>query len=108
MNNYSNSSELIWLTKIFFANSTLFEYASTIRSEVTDVNSGEKLKILNTNELLRFRPEVVAGKTGTTIKSGQNLILLVEKNKKEYLIIILNSSDRYDDANKIIDSIVVS
>lgn len=103
-NNYSTARELIPIAKLFFENSTLKDYAGTVKSEVTDLKENKTYKMVNTNELLRndYYP-IIAGKTGTTPRAGQNLALLVEKNNRRYIIILIGSSDRYKDAMQLMD-----
>ncbi len=101
--NSSSANDLVPLAKLFFNTPLLFQYASSSKTELTDLTTGQKLKITNTNDLLRLGvPNVLAGKTGTTQKAGQNLVLLVEKNGHRYLVVLLNGADRYKDAYKVL------
>jgi len=104
--NYSTAKDLIPISKVFLDNPELKDYAGTVRSEIFDLNEFKSYRIVNTNELLRndFYP-VIAGKTGTTPRAGQNLMLLIEKNSRRYLIIIIGSAERYKDAMMLIDRI---
>lgn len=102
-NNYSTAKDLLVISKNFFKDPVLKKYASTITEDIQNINEGKKHRLVNTNDLLTLRtPGIVAGKTGTTGLAGQNLILLVQKNGREYIIILLNGNDRYDDAYKVL------
>jgi len=105
-NNYSTAHDVVVISKLFFQNKDLKEMASTVNSKIIEVQTLKETKLVNTNDLLKLRtPFIIAGKTGTTPAAGQNLMLLAEKSGHQYLIIILNSSDRYKDAYKILDRI---
>jgi D-alanyl-D-alanine carboxypeptidase (penicillin-binding protein 5/6) len=104
--NFSTARDLLPIANVFFGNSFLKDFAGTSKSEVTDLNENKSLRITNTNELLRAdNPYVVAGKTGTTPRAGQNLALLIDKRDRRYILIILGSADRYTDANKVINAL---
>lgn len=103
-NNYSTANDLVSFAKLFFSNESLRILSDTPRSKITDLSTGEEIEIISTNDLITMPyPEegVIGGKTGTTRIAGQNLLLLYQKNGKTYLIIILNSIERYEDAFKI-------
>lgn len=104
--NYSSAQDLLHIAKIFFANPVLKDFASMEKTDIKELKSNRELRINNTNDLLKLKyPQVIAGKTGTTAKAGQNLCLLIQKNNKRYIIVILRSTDRYKDAIKIIERI---
>jgi D-alanyl-D-alanine carboxypeptidase (penicillin-binding protein 5/6) len=102
--NYSSADDLVELSKLFFNTPKLREFASLPTTEILDHKENKKIKVATTNDMLKLNvKEVRAGKTGTTLKASQNLVLLVEKNGKEYLVILLNGIDRYKDAFKVIE-----
>lgn len=101
--NFTTAKELIPISLVFFDNPILKDYAGTTKTEITELNTNKTTLITNTNELLKNEQyPIIAGKTGTTFKAGQNLVLLIEKNNRRYLIVILASTDRYNDAIKIL------
>ncbi|BDQ04649.1 MAG: hypothetical protein KatS3mg084_0167 [Candidatus Dojkabacteria bacterium] len=102
--NYSTARDVLHIAKVFFNNQELRDYARIERSEIRELTTNREIPIYNTNDFLRIKyTPVLAGKTGTTEKAGQNLCILVEKNNKRYIIVILGSTNRYSDAIKIID-----
>lgn len=104
--NFSTVKELVPIAKIFFDNDILKDYAGTTKTEITELKTGQKTLVTNTNELLKNKNyPIIAGKTGTTFKAGQNLLLLIEKNGRRYFVILLGSTDRYNDAIKILGRI---
>lgn len=66
--------------------------------------------LYNTNELLKEVPEIIAGKTGYTAEAGGCLLLILKKEKPEiyFIAIVLNSSDRFGDARKLIKYVFTS
>ena len=124
--NYSTANDIAKLTKNLIFN--LPADASPARITTQGVDSGhqamqagqsEFLKIVsqkeyllfkeeklvstlkNTNELLGEIPEVIGGKTGTTDRAGECLMVIMKlnnSNENEYAIaVILNSKNRFDD-----------
>ena len=57
--------------------------------------------LLNTNELLGGYPGANGVKTGTTPEAGECLIASIETDGHEALILVLGSSDRYGDVQKL-------
>lgn len=101
--NYSSARDLVPLAKLFFRNKELKNIASTAKTDILEQNSHKKIRVNTTNDLIKLGTQyVIAGKTGTTPKAGQNLLLLVEKNNRQYLVILLNGKDRYEDAYKVL------
>ncbi len=104
--NFSTVKEMVPMAMIFFEDKELKDFAGTNKSEITEVNSNKTTLLVNTNELLKNdNYPVIAGKTGTTFRAGQNLVLLIEKNGRRYLIVFVASTDRYNDAIKILSRI---
>lgn len=103
---YSSASDLIYIALHFQKQSNLYELTQITEDSITEISSGRKIDLLNTNDLLILNTQgVEAGKTGTTPMSGQNLLLYYNKNDVKYIIVLLNSTDRYQDAYKIIENI---
>lgn len=101
--NYSTANDLIPIAKLFFHNEELRMYASQEKNEIFELHDKKNIRIVNTNDLIKLHiPGVLAGKTGTTAAAGQNLVLLIEKNDRQYLVVLLNGADRYEDAYKVL------
>lgn len=104
--NYSSARDMLILAKRFYQNEFFLDITSMGKTEITDLTTGEKIIIHNTNELKKFNMnEFLAGKTGTTPLSGQNLILLVNNIKDRYIVVIIGSENRYQDAIKILNKL---
>ncbi|MGI6589006.1 MAG: D-alanyl-D-alanine carboxypeptidase family protein [Peptococcia bacterium] len=59
--------------------------------------------IKNTNRLLWSFPEVTGVKTGTTIQAGKCLVASAKYGQQQIVAVVLNSDDRYGDAQKLLE-----
>ncbi len=102
--NYSTAKDLILLSEAVLKKPLILEILTTLEYDLIRSDGFFKYTVVNTNLLLNEIPEIVFGKTGTTTKAGQCLILTVLKNNEDYLIsIVLGSSDRFEETKKIIN-----
>ena len=76
-----------------------FEILKTKNMVVYSVDGKIEHRLKNTNEILGKVSEVVAGKTGYTDEAGGSLILLTKNN---IITVILGSSDRFGESEKLI------
>jgi D-alanyl-D-alanine endopeptidase (penicillin-binding protein 7) len=106
-----NVSTVLDLSKLVLAVSKyrLLSNISTTKSLLVERKFKKKIKqveVGNTNRRLLFDfDEIVVSKTGTTTAAGRCLALMVEKNDKQYAIIILgekNLKAREDKARHLI------
>lgn len=107
-NNYSSAMDLIPLIKLFQNEPTLYEITQERFTYINNLANQEEIYIENTNDLLLLAtPGIIGGKTGTTPLSGQNLVLFYKspKDGKDYIIVILNSIERYEDSYKILENL---
>lgn len=65
----------------------------------------KKISVGNTNKLLFEFDNIVLSKTGTTTAAGRCLALIVEKNNRQYVIVILGEKSPKDRENKARDLI---
>lgn len=99
--NYSTANDIAKLTKNLIFNQP--EFLKIVSQKEYLLFKEEKLvsTLKNTNELLGEIPEVIGGKTGTTDRAGQCLMVIMKlnnSNENEYAIaVILNSKNRFDD-----------
>jgi serine-type D-Ala-D-Ala carboxypeptidase (penicillin-binding protein 5/6) len=99
--NYSTANDIVKLTKNLIFNQPNF-LKIVSQKEYPLYKEGEIVSTLvNTNELIGEIPEVVGGKTGTTDRAGECLMVIMKlnpDNADEYTIgVILNSKDRFSD-----------
>ncbi|MDO8524042.1 MAG: hypothetical protein Q7R99_00250 [bacterium] len=99
--NYSTAYDIAKLTKnLIFSQPEFLKIVS--QKEYPLYKEGKLISILkNTNELIGEIPEVLGGKTGTTDRAGECLMVIMKldgSNPDEYTVgIILNSKDRFND-----------
>lgn len=62
-------------------------------------------QVFNTNKALTQIPGTIGIKTGTTEGANENLIYRYKENDKDLIIILLNSSSRYNDVSNILSNI---
>ncbi len=100
--NVSTAYDLYLLSlKIYSQTPEIFEWT---RLEKINING----KILWTTNLLlpKYKNIIVGAKTGFIKESGENLLMILKFNKSPFLsVIILNSKDRFADAEKIIQAL---
>ena len=88
--------EIIRLAKNAFDNE-FTAYSLKLNKYNFESVSGFKHSIYNTNELID-NPNVIMAKTGFTEEAGQNYVVKVEIEGNPFIILLLNSQDRYRDA----------
>ncbi|MDD5739084.1 MAG: serine hydrolase [Candidatus Pacebacteria bacterium] len=99
--NYSTASDIANLTKNLIFNHP--EFLQIVSQKNYPLYKEGKMvsTLTSTNELIGEIPEVIGGKTGTTDRAGQCLMVIMQLNKNEkdtYTIgVILNSKDRFND-----------
>jgi D-alanyl-D-alanine carboxypeptidase len=100
--NFSSARDLfILLTKIYSETPEIFNFT---RLEKVVING----KILWTTNILlpKYSSIIVGGKTGYKETAGENLVLILKFDNSPFIgVIILDSKDRFDDAEKIIKAL---
>lgn len=76
---------------------------STRHKLITDRAGNKRHELVSTNMLLHEDNSVLGGKTGTTEKAGEVLILLENRLGHTILAVVLGSTDRYSDTTALID-----
>lgn len=102
-NQYTTAKDLAILSREFIKNKTLLSITSTKSITVSDIDYKYFHPLYNINELLGNIPYVGGLKTGTTEKAGQNLIIYYKLHNKPIVIIVLKSTERFEDTKKLIE-----
>lgn len=100
---YTTARDLAALARYVLRFPLLRQIAST--SEYT-WNTNPPRMLRNTNELLGTYPGADGMKTGTTEQAGECLVATVTRERRTILLVLLGSSQRYDDARKTFDQII--
>jgi len=75
---------------------------------LSSIDSRFLINISNTNRLLWEIPDSVGIKTGTTTGAGEVLIYEYKNDKKDIIIVVMGSKDRFGDTKVILDWILNS
>ncbi|MBU0766328.1 serine hydrolase [Patescibacteria group bacterium] len=102
VNQWSTPQDIAWLAKFVFSISEIKD-RSEKRGMTIYSSGGQKITLVHTHALMHAETSVYAGKTGTTDGAKQCLLSLVRIDEKEYLVILMYSSDRYKDMRKVLD-----
>ena len=102
-NHFSTAKDLAIITEEAIKDSTLARIFATKETDIISLDKKYKHKLQNLNKLLSQVTGVLGVKTGTTPKSKENLVTLVERNNHKVLIVVLGSDDRFSETTKLID-----
>lgn len=101
---YSTPLDMAHLASYAEGNPTFDEITSTKFRTIYTINAAKEYPLTNTNDLLGI--DGVNGiKTGTTEGAGQVLVTSVAKNGHNYIIIVMDSTDRFSDTEQLINYI---
>ena len=103
-----SAHDLAIITREVFKDQALLEIMGQTTAESVDASGLLKHQLGHTHQLLYSDDSVIAGKTGTTEGAGQVLVTLFEREdqsgqKRQVLVVVMGSKDRYADTNTIID-----
>jgi D-alanyl-D-alanine carboxypeptidase (penicillin-binding protein 5/6) len=99
---YSTAEDLATLSVIALQQPIFRELVREERAMITPVNGTRAYLLHTTNRLLGRIPGVEGIKTGFTSKAGRCLIAKVSQNGRDLLLVILNSSRRWNTATSLI------
>lgn len=99
--NYTTAYDLARLASFALKNPTFRNIVSTKNKSVTDVSGKIIHNLFNLNELLGTNG-VNGIKTGFTEEAGGVLVSSVVSSGKNYIVVVLNSEDRFGDTKNII------
>lgn len=102
-NNFSTAKDLAKVTEESLKDATLSRIFATKETDILSLDKKYTHKLYNLNKLLSQVSGVLGVKTGTTPLSKENLVTLVERDKKRVLIVLLGSDDRFGETTKLID-----
>jgi len=100
----SSAFDLALASRALLNNSYLSKIVSTKEIEIADTQYRIFHRLVNVNKLLGDIPGVGGLKTGYTIESGENLVSLYRTpDGHEFIIVVLNSLDRFEDTKTIVN-----
>lgn len=102
-NHYISSTDLARLATYALENPVFLKTVETKRITVMDVDQKEVHLLENVNALLGKIPGLYGVKTGWTENAGECLVAVVERNGHKVMTVVLKSSDRFGETEKLID-----
>jgi serine-type D-Ala-D-Ala carboxypeptidase (penicillin-binding protein 5/6) len=100
--NHSTARDMAKLGKYALGSTNIRAVAKSTSTKQKATN-GRTYTWYNTNRLLGSYKGVIGIKTGTGTKAGPCLVFAAERNGRSVVGVILNSSDRYPDAKRMLD-----
>jgi D-alanyl-D-alanine carboxypeptidase (penicillin-binding protein 5/6) len=101
---YTTANDLVVMTEAALARPMFRELVSKVRFEIRTVNGKRRFKLENSNKLLPKYEGMVGVKTGYTPEAGRCLVALAERNGIEVLIVLLRAKNRWNLAEKMLDT----
>jgi D-alanyl-D-alanine carboxypeptidase (penicillin-binding protein 5/6) len=98
---YSTPQDIAWLTMAALRHPAIQKRLGMRGVRIASLQ-GTEIPLTNTNALLHASGPVKAGKTGTTSGANECLMSVVEENGHRYVVVILDSLQRYEDMSTIL------
>lgn len=105
-NNISSTGDMLLLTEYAIKNKMFNKIVNTKSHTITTLNTKKQYKVFTTNKLLKDDPYVIGVKTGYTKKAGACLVARAKKDNQDYLIVMLNSKNRWSNTQKIVNTVL--
>ncbi len=100
--NYSTAFDVALLSKKMIESDFVRRTAQIRKTSVSDITNSFSHELKTTNMLLSSPFSIYGLKTGTTDQAGECFVGLTKISGKEYLIVILGSSERFQDTKALI------
>ncbi len=100
---YSTANDLYKLAAFAISNETVRNIVSTKEYTIKSLNSAFSTTVYNTNSLLWQIPQSIGIKTGTTAGAGEVLIYGWRDDKKELIVVVMGSFDRFYDTRALLN-----
>jgi len=105
---WSTPQDVAWLAMFALRYPAIAERMGTSGRRITST-SGDSIQLYHTHALLHKQgdtaAQIVSGKTGTTDDAGQCLMSLVDLHGTQYIVVLLNSNQRYTDMETILTAL---
>ena len=103
-NNYTTALDLARLATIVMKDKILAQVVGTEAKEISDITGIQAYKLRNLNKLLG-KDGINGVKTGFTTEAGEVLITSRQENEHNFIIVVMNSEDRFLDTEKLVNYI---
>lgn len=101
---WSSPEDIAWLSMFVLNNSDISDRLGRAGQRIYS-REGESIALYHTHQLLHEVGPVMAGKTGTTNDAGECLMSVVRSGDHSYVVVLMQSLQRYEDMKEIIASI---
>ncbi|HLD63795.1 MAG TPA: serine hydrolase [Candidatus Peribacteraceae bacterium] len=99
---YSTPKDIVWLFRYVLDEPEIASRLGQAGARITS-NNGVDITLSHTHDMLHgANTPIVAGKTGTSPAAGECLISLVQSGGRDYVVVFLNSSSRYEDMRAVL------
>ena len=102
-NQYTTAYDMALIMREAMKNKKLCEILETKRAEISELNTGRKIKLKNHNKSLwKETPYTILGKTGYTIKAGQCFAgYIAYDNKRKLIVVMLKGRKLWPDLKEL-------
>lgn len=100
---YSTAADLALITRYALKNPIFSDIVQKKYYTIRWVSPTRQKRAKNTNKLLWTYPPATGVKTGTTAAAGKCLVASARVNGRELITVVLNSSDRFGDACRLLE-----
>lgn len=104
---HSTPQDIAWLTMAALRHPAIQKRLGIRGVRITSLQ-GTEISLTHTHALLHANGVVKAGKTGTTSGANECLMSVVEENGRRYIVVILDSLQRYQDMSTILAALDAS
>ncbi len=105
---YTTPFDLALAARNLLLNPLLARIVATKSITISDVNFNDFYELSNVNRLLGTIPGVGGLKTGFTEVAGQNLVSFYRHEGHDFIIVVVKSTDRFQDTENIINWIKIN
>ncbi|MBI4688404.1 MAG: D-alanyl-D-alanine carboxypeptidase [Nitrospirae bacterium] len=105
---YSTANDISKIAFTALRNKTFAKMVSLVYGTISTVDGKREIHLENKNELIGRYNGAIGVKTGFTLKAGQCLIALAERDGTKVLLVLLNAPDRWWKAVAMLDNAFTS
>lgn len=105
-NHKSTASDLLKLTEYAIKNKTFNTIVKKEKHTFKAINTHRVYTVYTSNKLLAKEKYLVGVKTGYTSKAGPCLIARAKEGKKDILLVMLNSNNRWENTKLALDTVL--
>jgi len=99
---YSTAEDLYRMAVVAMGSEVVKDIVKTKEYVIKSVDGSFSYNLVNTNKLLWEIPQTVGVKTGTTVAAGEVLIYEFADEKKDIVIVVMGSKDRFTDTKALL------